>query len=201
MDIAKDALYTDPEDSHTRRSIQTVLYNTLVALLKMLSPIIPHTTEEAWKYVPGVKAEYVQLTEMPKVEAIADQDALVEKWDQVMAVRDDVLKGLEVARNEKLIGKSLEAALVLYPTASNKGLLESLPDLDKLFIVSKVTIGGTLDEAPENAKKYRETAVVVEVAEGEKCERCWVVSSSVGSDSEYPTLCPSCAATVKKHYA
>jgi isoleucyl-tRNA synthetase len=201
MDIAKDALYTDPEDSPTRRSIQTVLYNTLVALLKMLSPIIPHTTEEAWKYVPGEKAEYVQLTDMPEVENIADQEALVEKWNQVMAVRDDVLKALEVARNEKLIGKSLEAALVLYPTASNKELLESLPDLDKLFIVSKVEVGGTIDAAPETAKKYRETAVVVEVAEGEKCERCWVVSSSVGEDSEYPTLCPSCATTVKKHYA
>lgn len=201
MDIAKDALYTDPEDSHTRRSIQTVLYKTLVALLKMLSPIIPHTTEEAWKYVPGEKAEYVQLTDMPGVEAVADQDALIQKWNQVMDIRDDVLKALEVARNEKLIGKSLEAALVLYPTASNKTLLESLPNLDKLFIVSQVTLGGTLDQAPEDAKKYHETSVVVKVAEGEKCERCWVVSSSVGEDPEYPTLCPSCAETVKKHYA
>ncbi|MGV3488607.1 MAG: isoleucine--tRNA ligase [Tuberibacillus sp.] len=201
MDIAKDALYTDPEDSHRRRSIQTVLYKTVVGLLKLLSPIIPHTTEEAWKYVPGEKAEYVQLTDMPEVEKVENQDALVEKWNQVMAIRDDVLKALEGARNDKWIGKSLEAALVLYPTEQNRALLEDLSDLDKLFIVSQVTIGGTLNDAPENAKKYRETGVVVEVAQGEKCERCWVISPQVGQDQDYPTLCPSCAETVKKYYA
>lgn len=201
LDIAKDALYTDPENSHRRRSIQTVLYKTLVALLKMLSPVIPHTTEEAWKYLPGEKAEFVQLTDMPEPEAIDDQDALVKKWNQIMAIRDDVLKALEEARNEKMIGKSLEAAVILYPTEENRTLLEHLPDLDKLFIVSKVTLGGTLNDAPENARKYRETGVVVEVAPGEKCERCWVISTDVGQDPDYPTLCPSCADTVKKYYA
>lgn len=201
LDVAKDALYTDPENSHRRRSIQTVLYKTLVALLKMLSPVIPHTTEEAWKYLPGEKAEFVQLTDMTEPEAIDDQDALVKKWNQIMAIRDDVLKALEEARNEKMIGKSLEAAVILYPTEENRTLLEHLPDLDKLFIVSKVTLGGTLNDAPENARKYRETGVVVEVAPGEKCERCWVISTDVGQDPDYPTLCPSCADTVKKYYA
>jgi isoleucyl-tRNA synthetase len=201
LDIAKDTLYTDFEDSQARRSIQTVMYKTLVALLKLLTPIIPHTAEEAWRYVPGEKADYVQLTDMPEPEPFDGADALVKKWDQVMVVRDDVLKALEEARNEKLIGKSLEAAVTLYPTAAHRAVLETIPDLDKLFIVSKAEIAGTLDDAPANAPRYRETAVIVGRAEGEKCERCWVVTPTVGSDADHPALCARCADIVKKHYA
>ncbi|GGH74609.1 isoleucyl-tRNA synthetase [Pullulanibacillus pueri] len=201
MDIAKDVLYTDPENSPARRSIQTVLYQHVVALTKMLTPIIPHTAEEVWQYIPGEKADYVQLTDMPEQEDITQAESLLEKWDQLMAVRDDVLKALEVARNEKIIGKSLEAALVLYPSADNRALLESIEDLDKFFIVSQATIAGEIDEAPEAAQKYREAAVVVTEAEGDKCERCWVISPEVGTDAQHPTLCSRCADTMHKHYA
>ncbi|GGE41496.1 isoleucine--tRNA ligase 1 [Pullulanibacillus camelliae] len=201
MDIAKDTLYVDPENSHSRRSIQSVLYQHVTALTKMLTPIIPHTTEEVWQYIPGEKAEYVQLTDMPEEEVIQNGEVLVEKWDQLMAVRDDVLKALETARNEKIIGKSLEAAIVLYPTKANREKLESVEQLNKFFIVSQASIAGEINEAPADAQTYRETAVIVKAAEGEKCERCWVVSTDVGTDSDHPTLCASCAETVKNHYA
>lgn len=197
MDVAKDTLYTDPENSHARRSIQTVLYKTLVALLKMLSPIIPHTTEEAWKFVPGAHAEYVQLTDMPETDPVSNHAEIVKKWDQLMAVRDDVLKALELARNEKMIGKSLEAEVVLYPAKANLEWLKSVDDLEMLFIVSKAVIAGSMDEAPENAEGGKETAVIVKRAEGEKCERCWTISPTVGTDAEYPTLCEDCAHTIK----
>ncbi|MBM7644286.1 isoleucyl-tRNA synthetase [Scopulibacillus daqui] len=201
MDIAKDVLYTEPANSLKRRSIQTVLYKTVVALTKMLSPIIPHTAEEVWRYIPGVTEDYVQMTDMPGTERVDNEEEIVEKWDKLMDVRDDVLKALEVARNAKVIGKSLEAAVLLYPSEENLSLLRGQEDLDKLFIVSQVDIKGSIDGAPEEAEKYDEAAIVIKEAEGEKCERCWVVSTTVGEDKDYTELCDSCAETVKKYYA
>lgn len=200
MDIAKDTLYIQPKDSLARRSAQTVLYKTAVALTKLLSPIIPHTTEEVWQYIPGAtdEAKYVQLTDMPQAEPVANAGELTAKWDRLLAVRDSVLKSLEKARNAKVIGKSLEASVTLYPAADNAELLKNQPNLKKLFIVSDVSIQG---EAPEDSDVYPETAVVVKHAEGEKCERCWEISPTVGQDSDHPTLCASCADIVKEHYA
>ncbi|TCP29109.1 isoleucyl-tRNA synthetase [Scopulibacillus darangshiensis] len=201
MDVAKDALYTEPANSLRRRSIQTVLYKTLTALTKLLSPIIPHTAEEVWQYTPGAAEEYVQLADMPTTEVVPNADNIEEKWDKLIDVRDDVLKALEKARNAKTIGKSLEAAILLYPADRNQSLLSEQQDLDKLFIVSQVEVKGTMNNAPQNAERYDETAVIVKEAEGEKCERCWIVSPTVGEDSEHPELCHSCAETVKNYYA
>ena len=118
-----------------------------------------------------------------------------------MTLRDDVLKALEVARNEKVIGKSLNASITLYPTAEMKAMLESISeDLKQLFIVSEYKLGGMMDEAPADAPKYEHTAVVVVQATGETCERCWVVSETIGKDAEHETLCERCATVVKKNY-
>ncbi len=200
MDIAKDALYTEPENSTKRRAIQTVLFETLSALTKLLSPIIPHTAEEVWSYSPGKdqKEAYVQLSDMPEAKTVSGSDQIEEKWTALMDIRDDVLKALEKARTEKVIGKSLEAAVTLYPKKENLELLQKTAELDKIFIVSKVTVEA--GEADGNAVMYDETAVTVEPAKGEKCERCWVVSETVGKDSEHPALCADCAETVKSHY-
>ncbi|WEG11647.1 isoleucine--tRNA ligase [Pullulanibacillus sp. KACC 23026] len=197
MDIAKDTLYTDAEDSRSRRSAQTVLYQTLVTLTKLLTPIIPHTAEEVWSYIPGEKEEYVQLSDLPEAVTVEDPKGLLNKWETLIEVRDDVLKALEVARNQKVIGKSLEAAVAIYPKPELQALLESAKDLEHLFIVSQVTLGGTYSEAPEEAEKAEHVAVVVQPAEGEKCERCWMVLPSVGAHPEHPDLCDRCAETVK----
>ncbi|RYL95403.1 isoleucine--tRNA ligase [Sporolactobacillus sp. THM7-4] len=202
MDIVKDALYVQPKASLVRRSAQTVLYKTTVALTKLLSPIIPHTAEEIWQFIPGATEEsnYVQLTDMPEIEEVPEADKLEQKWAQLMAVRDDVLKSLEKARDAKLIGKSLEASVTVYPS-EELAWLKNEPGLDKLFIVSHVEVKSESDQAPEEADRYPHGAVAVSRAKGEKCERCWAILPSVGKDPEHPTLCASCSETVRHDYA
>ncbi|MGW5951184.1 isoleucine--tRNA ligase [Bacillus mycoides] len=201
LDFAKDILYIEGADHADRRAIQTVLYDVLVALTKLVTPILPHTADEVWPYVPGAEEESVQLTNMPEATEVEGSEALRAKWDAFMTLRDDVLKALEVARNEKVIGKSLNASITLYPTAEMKAMLESISeDLKQLFIVSEYKLGGTIEEAPTEAPKYEHTAVVVAQATGETCERCWVVSETIGKDAEHKTLCERCATVVKENY-
>ncbi|HDR7882453.1 TPA: isoleucine--tRNA ligase [Bacillus paranthracis] len=201
LDFAKDILYIEGANHEDRRAIQTVLYDVLVALTKLVTPILPHTADEVWPYIPGVTEESVQLTDMPEAVQLDGAEALKTKWDAFMTLRDDVLKALEVARNEKVIGKSLNASITLYPTAEMKAMLESInEDLKQLFIVSEYKLGGMMEEAPADAPKYEHTAVVVVQATGETCERCWVVSETIGKDAEHETLCERCAAVVKENY-
>lgn len=201
LDFAKDILYIEGANHADRRAIQTVLYDVLVALTKLVTPILPHTADEVWPYVPGVTEESVQLTNMPEATEVEGSEALKAKWDAFMTLRDDVLKALEVARNEKVIGKSLNASITLYPTAEMKVMLESISeDLKQLFIVSEYKLGGMMEEAPADAPKYEHTAVVVSQATGETCERCWVVSETIGKDAEHETLCERCASVVKENY-
>ncbi|WP_026674355.1 isoleucine--tRNA ligase [Alkalihalobacterium bogoriense] len=201
MDIAKDTLYIEHADHHDRRSIQTVMYEILVSLTKLVTPILPHTADEVWKFIPAVTEESVQLTDMPEAKEFVEASTLIAKWDQVMDIRNDVLKALETARNEKTIGKSLTAQLTLYPNEQTKALLEGISSLHKLFIVSKVIIAGLKEEAPEDATSFDDITVIVEKAAGETCERCWIVSTEIGQNEEHPTLCPSCAEIVTNHYS
>ncbi|MCA1029996.1 isoleucine--tRNA ligase [Bacillus timonensis] len=201
LDFAKDVLYIESPDNKERRAIQTVLYETLLTLTKLVAPILPHTSEEVWSHIDSVTEESVQLVDMPSSRKIENGQSLESKWDQFMSLRDDVLKALENARNNKVIGKSLNASLTLYPNEKTKELLHSVEEnLKQLFIVSEFNIGGSFDEAPENAQNFNQVKIVVGVAEGETCERCWVVSTTIGKDSDHPTLCTRCADVVKTHY-
>lgn len=195
LDFAKDILYIENKDNKRRRSIQTAYYEILTTLVKLLTPIIPHTTEEVWEYIPGVEEESVQLTAIPEPREITGFDK--EKWNHFMEVRDDVLKALEEARDEKLVGKSLEAKVTIVPRdEETKKVLADMDYLHQYLIVSEAVV---TDEHPE-AKEYRYVDVLVEVHPGETCERCWVSSETVGGDSDHPTLCTRCAAIVKEHY-
>ena len=200
MNVAKDVLYIEPEDSLTRRSMQTVFYDVLLTMVKLLTPILPHTTEEVWSYM-NEPEEFVQLTEIPDVRHFDGEDDLLEKWSEFMEVRSDVLKSLEEARNAKMIGKSLEAQVDLYVNDHNKELLDSLDaDIQLLLGVSKLNVH-SLDEAGDDADQYNNgVAVKVSVAPGETCERCRMVKEDVGSDSAYPTLCARCAKIVRENY-
>ncbi|WP_099352354.1 isoleucine--tRNA ligase [Fredinandcohnia onubensis] len=201
LDFAKDILYIEAADQHDRRSIQTVLYEALLSLTKLVTPILPHTADEVWKHIDSVNEESVQLVDMPISVEIVNADALEAKWDSFMELRDDVLKALETARNEKVIGKSLAASITLYPNNETKALLDSVEEnLKQLFIVSGFAIGGSYEEAPENAQAFDQVKIVVGVAEGETCDRCWVVTPTVGEDSDHPTLCSRCASVVKENY-
>ncbi|SDM03379.1 isoleucine--tRNA ligase [Bacillus sp. OK048] len=201
LDFAKDVLYIESVNNHERRAIQTVLYDTLVALTKLVTPILPHTADEVWKFIPSVTEESVQLTDMPEYQELGNANALEEKWTAFMKLRDDVLKALEEARNQKVIGKSLTAKVSLYVNEETKDLLESIQEnVQQLFIISAFEVAGSYDQAPENALKLDTAAIVVTKAEGETCERCWVVTPEVGQDKEHPTLCPRCAGVVKENY-
>ncbi|WP_100011031.1 isoleucine--tRNA ligase [Lentibacillus sediminis] len=198
LDFAKDVLYIEAKDNHRRRSIQTGYYEILTALVKLLTPIIPHTADELWEHIPGAEEESVQLTDMPEPRQVQQMDELEGKWDHFMQVRDDVLKALEEARNKKVIGKSLEAKVTIVPRdKETKAVLESLSYLQQLLIVSEANV---TDSSPE-AQAYRYVDVAVEKHPGEKCERCWVASDTVGEDSDHPGLCSRCAAVVKENYA
>jgi isoleucyl-tRNA synthetase len=202
LDFAKDVLYIESKNNFERRAMQTVLYESLVTLTKLMSPILSHTADEVWEHIAGVKEESAQLTDMPKYQELPHAEELKNKWGAFLNLRDDVLKALEEARNEKVIGKSLTAKVSLYVNDDTKQLLDSISeDLKQLFIVSTFEVGGKVENAPESALKLGANAIVVEKAEGETCERCWVVTKTVGEDSDHPTLCTRCASVVKESYS
>ena len=198
LDFAKDVLYIEAENSHARRSMQTVIYDAAVKLAKILTPILPHTMEEIWGFLKEDE-DYVQLANMPKVENYANRDELLENWAKFMKLRDDVLKALEDARNKKLIGKSFEAAVTIYPDKETKAMLDELDaDFREILIVSKLTISD--DPAPADAEQLANAAVVVKHAEGEVCPRCRMIRTDIGADSKLPVLCGRCAEIVEANY-
>lgn len=202
LDFAKDILYIEPMEHRDRRAIQTVLYESLLALTKLVAPILPHTADEVWSYIPAVQEQSVQLTDMPEAKEYPNAKELKDKWQFFMKVRDEVLKALEEARNEKVIGKSLTAKVTLYANEQTKQLLESIKEnVKQLFIVSDFELAGSYEQAPEEALKLENTAIVVTKAEGETCERCWVVTPHVGENEQHPTLCPRCADVIIEHYS
>lgn len=201
LDIAKDVVYIEGQDQLHRRAMQTVMYDTLIALLKLTTPLLPHTTDELWVFLTHETEESVQLTDFPEVTTHESFGDLRKKYQQLMLVRDDVLKALEEARNAKTIGKSLEAKVTVYV---KKELLEAFDttkiDFAQFFIVSDFTLAGLKEEAPAEALNLDVASVVVGKAQGEKCERCWTISSKVGESDKHPTLCVRCADVVEKYY-
>ncbi|EKF8404127.1 isoleucine--tRNA ligase [Staphylococcus pseudintermedius] len=192
LDYGKDILYIEEKNAHKRRSMQTVLFEILVNMTKLLAPIIPHTAEEVWSHIEQVDEESVHLTNMPAKEEV-DQ-ALLDKWNTFMALRDDVNRALEAARNEKVIGKSLEAKVKIgnSPSFDTLAFLEGFNDLHQLFIVSQVElVEDTKGEA------YQHGTIEIAKADGEKCARCWNYRESLGSVGELDDLCPRCQEVVK----
>ncbi|MYL52083.1 isoleucine--tRNA ligase [Pontibacillus yanchengensis] len=197
LDFAKDILYIEAKDNPRRRSIQTVYYEMLTSLTQLLAPILAHTTDEVWEHIPGVETNSVQLTDLPEAKEVKNHQELKAKWDHFMDVRDDVLKALEDARNEKVIGKSLEAHVTIVPKDDQtKELLENVSHLEQLLIVSGAEVAM---EEPQ-AKEYDHVDVYVKAHPGEKCQRCWVVTEELDSSNEHPELCPRCASIVEEHY-
>ena len=182
--------------------MRTVMYDTLMSLLKVLTPIIPHTTEELWGYVElEDKEQSIQLTDFPEVDEQANFAELRPKWAKIIAVRNEVLKALEEARNAKVIGKSLEAKISVYADSETVELLnDANVNFAQLSIVSQFIIAGSKESAPANSLSLEKTAIVVEKADGEKCDRCWTISETVGTEEKHPTLCKRCAEVVENYY-
>ncbi|WP_442603787.1 isoleucine--tRNA ligase [Paenibacillus sp. KN14-4R] len=200
MNVRKDCLYVDAADAVERKAAQTVLYDVLLSITKLISPILPHTSDEVWKFIPGVEGISVQLSEMPTVNTDIFNAELEKKWNDFLEVRDEVLKALEEARKAKVIGDPLGAAIALYPNTEAHALLQQMQELEQLFVVSSVQIHDAGKQAPSEALKSEKLSIAVTVADGEKCERCWMVKPEVGNSEEYPTLCVRCSEVVDTHY-
>ena len=201
FDILKDRLYTYKTDSVERRNAQVILYNILKTLTKLIAPILSFTAEEIWQYLPGEEKESVFVADFPqaKDEYIIDE-ALNDKWRQFAAIRAEVNKSLEIKRADKLIGNALEARVTIYVIDKTKVELEEQGDfLPTLFIVSAVDVKD-ISEAPDSAYSsgdVKDLAVLVEKADGSKCQRCWNRSASVGHSDEHPELCKRCCNVLK----
>ncbi|MEQ3459866.1 isoleucine--tRNA ligase [Enterococcus cecorum] len=203
LDFAKDVVYIEAADNHERRCMQTVFYDIAVALTKLLTPIIPHTAEEIWSYLEE-EEEYVQLAEFPEVETFANQEELLDMWKAFMDFRDDVLKALEIARNEKLIGKSMEAKVTVYPNEQVRALLTALnTNLPQLLIISPdfftVSEEGPAS-APEAAQKFKDVAILVERAEGHVCDRCRQVKAKLSDHEHLEHVCEHCAEVIESEF-
>ena len=197
LDILKDRLYVEKADSKSRRAAQTAIYMILRALTLMVSPILAFTGDEIWGYMPhidGDDVENVVFNELPTKPVIADDEALIAKWSRIEQLRTDVQKALEIARTNKVIGASLEAKVTVYASGDDYELLNAnAAELNSVFIVSETEVvnGG------EGEYKGEFVSATVSHAVGEKCERCWSYSDTVGSNPTHPTLCSRCANILK----
>ncbi len=190
LDIIKDRLYCEEKDGLLRRSAQTALWMILDTMTKLFAPILAFTCDEIWLAMPhreGDDPRNVLLNEMnkPFAEYALEEDAM-SAWSGLIDVRNAVNVALEQARNEKKIGKSLEAKVTIPSNRIAGSQLIGMDELADLLIVSQVEVSSDV------------TDIQVEPAAGAKCERCWKVLPTVGADSKHPTLCPRCARVVAK---
>ncbi|MCC8015918.1 MAG: isoleucine--tRNA ligase [Clostridiales bacterium] len=194
FDVLKDRLYTSVNTSATRRAAQTVLYKILDSLTLLLTPILAFTADEIWSFMPHDKSRNSDsplFNEITNAQFIETDQAFMDKWDKIHAVRVDVQKALEIARNEKKVGKSLEAEIILGADGKLYDFLKSVEsELPEIFITSAVKVS---DEAQNFSGEVDGLTVSVSKAKGEKCERCWKFSTTVGKNVKHPDICAHCA--------
>ena len=193
LDVLKDRLYTEKADCKERRAAQTAIYIILDAMTRMLTPILAYTSDEIWKYMPhaqGVNEQHAVYNAMPEIPDVGADDAFIARWDKIHELRDIVKKSIEEAVSKKLVKASLECSVTLSCTGEEYDFIKSVEDeLKTAFIVSGVKL--------VNDESAKELSVTVEKAEGEKCERCWTYSTTVGQDAEFPCVCARCASVLR----
>jgi isoleucyl-tRNA synthetase len=201
LDIIKDRLYCDGTDSLSRRSAQSAIYLILDGMVRLIAPILAFTSEEIWAaMIHGKDAdpESVLYNAMPEFNPAYDYAAGQEsKWDKLLALRTDVNKALELARADKVVGKPLDAELLLYLDAQGAAAFEEIKNenLQELFIVSKVIVingGGNGYEGTE----FKGAQIEVKASGEPKCARCWTHDKHVGESAEHPELCPRCVGAI-----
>lgn len=202
LDILKDRVYTAQPNSVERRAAQSTMYKILNTLVTLLAPVLTFTAEEVWQFMPKTPdmPESVQLAQWPESHSEYLNDQLETKWSKVLSLRGELTKALEIARRNKVIGHSLDASVTIYADGEAYSQLKSIAnDLPNILIVSTAEIIEGVDNSPEEAYKAEDAAMAVAVspAQGQKCERCWIYSPSVGHDDTHGTLCKRCADVVK----
>ena len=199
FDVLKDRLYTSAPNSRGRRAAQTTIWHIGEALARLLAPIMTFTCEEVWQYLPknAVREASVHLALFPAADQIAKATESAEQkaqdWQTLRSVRDEVLKALEEARNNKLIGTGLEAQVKITAAEPTYSVLaKHAEELRYLFIVSAASL------AQGTGNGTGSVHVEVKKADGLKCDRCWNYSTHVGEDKNYPTVCERCSAALKE---
>jgi len=201
LDILKDRLYTSPASSRERRAAQTALYKILDALVRLMATILSYTAEEVWGHLPGPKprVESVHLTLFPEVEAKYLDEQFEERWELLLKVRGEVSKSLEIARQNKLIGNSLEAAVTLgAPEKLLSFLRQNEAQLQDFFIVSQVELVSSLPAEAYRSPELEGLKILVSRAKGKKCARCWIYDPRTGESTDYPSVCPRCRDALSK---
>jgi isoleucyl-tRNA synthetase len=184
VDITKDRMYCDAPDSPRRRATQIAMHRIFDALCRLLAPITVFTAEEAWSYL--VKPESVHLQLFPEQDAEWRNPAVENQVAQLLSLRGVIGQAVERARQEKLIGNALEAAVVL---RCEKETISSIPteQLEEFFILSELKI-----------ESGNEPAALISKTAHTKCARCWRHRPSVGKSAAHPELCDRCEAVVDK---
>lgn len=196
--IAKDILYIEAPKSHLRRSVQTVLWEVLKALIGMIAPVLSHMSEDAVQNLPeNLKKELPEsalLMDFPTVNQSWKNPELAQIWDKVLELRDTLNLALEEARSKKLIGRSMEANVsVFHSDDTLRAYLREHADLFRqVLIVAKLNICDSAPTEGQITRQQKDCAVSVSVSQGNKCERCWIVEDSVGTSTEHPGLCTRC---------
>jgi isoleucyl-tRNA synthetase len=190
VDVTKDRMYTLNPRSPERRSTQTAMYLISDGLARLLAPILPVTADDLWRHMPGKRSASVHLEDFPSVDRLLDGD-LLGTWERLLAVRESVNAALEEKRQQKIIGNSLGARVVITARGPVAALLDAhRPHLPTLFNVSDLALH--LGEA-EGAD---EVQVIVEKAPGVKCARCWRYVPAVRHEPEWSGICDRCVAAL-----
>ena len=204
LDILKDRLYTSAPKSRERRSAQTALCHILRMLVRDMAPVLSFTAEEIFGYIPeGLREKASTVFALPPLDAAPWllEDGVRDDWNTLLNVRGAVTRAIEPLRRDGVVGHSLDTAVTLYMADELRERVEGLKtDLRAFCIVSQLCTAALAD-APAQAVQDAEVpglAIGVDKAEGEKCERCWIYNTELGTDPEHPTLCPRCAAALKE---
>ena len=204
LDILKDRLYTSAPKSRERRSAQTALCHILRMLVRDMAPVLSFTAEEIFGYIPeGLREKASTVFALPPLDAAPWllEDGVRDDWNTLLNVRGAVTRAIEPLRRDGVVGHSLDTAVTLYMADELRERVEGLKtDLRAFCIVSQLRTAALAD-APAQAVQDAEVpglAIGVDKAEGEKCERCWIYNTELGTDPEHPTLCPRCAAALKE---
>jgi isoleucyl-tRNA synthetase len=215
IDIAKDRLYISDPNSFRRRSCQTVYAIALENIAKAIAPVLSHLAEDIWQYLP-YKTPYLSVFESGwvNIDSAWNNPELAQKWAKLRQIRTEVNKVMETARNDKAIGASLEAKVLLYvPDEMLKQELElfnpsdsftgnKIDELRYLFLSSQVEL--VTDVSAIQTAEYKGESDFVSVgivkADGEKCDRCWNYSTQVGEFADDPTICERCNAALKGEF-
>jgi len=190
LDFTKDILYCDAKTCLRRRQVQSVIYNALDALLKLWAPVLVFTTYEAWKLFGNDESTSVHYTSFPKALEFDDAETIKKEFERVHLIRTDIFKALEEARQNKLIGKPLEAHVLLHVSKEDEALLkkEFGDKIAQWLIVSKVSF------VDKTLTKYQEIEVEIVKADGKLCPRCWNITETDDTEG----LCDRCKEVLAK---